>query len=87
MGKGTVRTHARERELRRWTLEFGVKFDGRQESAEQMIRTHLRRAKSAAWFGEPEFLGREPICVNTEGFGTGGNEKRKETKKKGHDCF
>ena len=45
-----------------------------------MIRTHLRRVKSAAWFGEPEFLGREPICVNTEGFGTGGR-KKKETKK------
>lgn len=41
-----------------------------------MIHTHLRRAKSAAWFGEPEFLGREPICANTEGFGTGGMKKR-----------
>ena len=50
----------------------------------QMIHTYLRIVKSAAWFREAKFLGREFLYTNP-GFQHQRNEKRNQ--KEGHYCF
>ena len=58
-------------------------MDGRSQQ-KQMIHTYLRIVKSAAWFREAKFLGREFLYTNP-GFQHQRNEKRNQ--KEGHYCF
>ena len=48
-----------KKQLKRQTLEFGVKFDDGRNQQKQMINTHLWKVRSALWFVEAEIFGRE----------------------------
>lgn len=81
--RGMVRALDGKKQLKRHTLEFGVKFDDGSNQQKQMINTHLWRVRSAFWFGETKILGREPIYANP---GLQYQMNGKKRKKEGHDC-